>query len=298
MGVQVPPRTRQLTKADNARRVVRSVKRRVTDEAYYTSRDIARSCVTRLGECVALDEFDLIVEPSAGNGSFLAFLPERTTVALDITPGAPDILQRDFLTWQPPNNARRILVIGNPPFGQRAAIASRFVAHAAHFAHVIAFILPRSFNKETFQTRIPPLFHLADALNLDGPFHCGGAHAYVKTTFQIWVRADTPRMQIVRPRSHPDFAMRHAHLSRVSPEVLAQLKATHDFVIPQVGSKFHPRDVFDVHRGSQWFIKELSPGVRTTFEAADFSFLADMNTAHTSLSRADIVQAYCAAKAA
>jgi len=274
------------------------VKREVTHEAYFTDRNIARSCVSRLSDCIPIEEFDLIVEPSAGDGSFLAALPNLPTVALDLTPGAPGILRQDFLTWQPPGDARRILVIGNPPFGQRASLAVKFIAHAASFAHTFAFVLPRSFNKETFHSRIPSLFHLVDSVNLDGPFHRGTTHTYVKTTFQIWVRSHTPRVQTVRPRTHPDFLMRHAHLSRISPDELTQLRDTHDFVIPQVGSNFRPRDVIDVYRGSQWFIKELSPGVRAAFEAADFSFLANMNTAHTSLSRADIVQAYCAAKAA
>jgi hypothetical protein len=272
------------------------LKRRVQNEAFYTDRHIAQMCVSRVNALVSLETFDVIVEPSAGDGAFLCALPTAGTIGLDIAPAGPGIHQQDFLAWQPPNTANRILVIGNPPFGQRASLAMKFIRHAAQFADTIAFMLPRSFNKETFHSQIPSRFHLVDSVDIDGPFLRDSMPMHVKTVFQVWQQANTPRQILNRPRTHPDFRMTHAHLSRVSPERLDELRTTHDFVIPQVGSTFHPRNIHEVGRGSQWFIKAHFPGVQEIFARADYAFLSNMNTAHTSLSRADIVQAYSAAK--
>lgn len=267
-------------------------KRSVTDEAYFTSPVLARTSIALVHEHFPLDTFELIVEPSAGDGAFLDALPVDRRVGIDINPRRSDLVERDFLRWFPDDPTQRILVIGNPPFGQRAALAIRFMAHAATFADVIAFILPRSFNKDTFQNRVPSDFHLVASRDCDDVFAIEGRDHHVRTVFQIWERRDEQRIPSTRNSEHPHFRMRHAHLSRVSADELARLRAEYEFTIPQVGAQFRPREVSVVDKGSHWFIQPLVPGVRDVFETLDFSFLANMNTAHTSLSKADIVQAY------
>lgn len=74
-------------------------------------------------------------------------------------------------------------------------------------------------------------------------------------------------------------------------DLLIKLRNEYDFTIPQVGT-FTLKDSDVVDRGSHWFIQPCSPVVREIFERLDFTFLAGMNTAHASLSKADIVQAY------
>jgi predicted RNA methylase len=188
------------------------------------------------------------------------------------------------------------MTIGNPPFGARGSHAIQFMNHAATFSDVIAFILPRSFKKDTFYNRVNPYFHLTSSFDDHEYFRESDRSAQIKTVFQIWQRESDRRGKIARPRSHADFTMRHAHLSRVSEGALRQLRSQYEFTIPQVGSNFFPRDVHSVKRGSHWFIHPLQPGVREVFQKCDFSFLDDMNTAHKSLSKADIVQAYRSAK--
>ena len=270
-------------------------KRSVTDEAYFTSPILARSSIALIAEHFPLETFDLIIEPSAGDGAFLDALPADRRVGIDINPRRPDLVERDFLRWLPEDPTQRILVVGNPPFGQRAALAIRFLVHAATFADVIAFILPRSFNKDTFQNRVPANFHLVASRDCNDVFAIEGRNHHVRTVFQIWERRDVQRIPLKRDTEHPHFQMRHAHLSRVSAAELARLRTEYEFTIPQVGAQFHPRDAQLVDKGSHWFIQPLVPGVREVFETLDFSFLANMNTAHTSLSKADIVQAYATA---
>ena len=270
-------------------------KRTVDVEAYVTSPALARTCVSAVSQWRPLSDFSCIVDPSAGSGAFLDLLPEDRRIGVDIRPPRSDVIEADFLAWSPGPASGPILVIGNPPFGQRGALAVRFVAHAATFAEAIAFILPRSFNKETFQNRVPADFHLRHSMACDDAFLVDGRPQHVKTVFQIWERAATPRPRVVRPRAHPHFTMRHAHLSRTTPQERERLCAEHPFAIPQVGTSFAPRDAQGLSRGSHWFIRPVVPAVRDVFAVLDFGFLTDMNTAHTSLAQADIVQAYAAA---
>jgi hypothetical protein len=53
-----------------------------------------------------------------------------------------------------------------------------------------------------------------------------------------------------------------------------------------------PKDVFEVTKGSYWYVKELKPGVREVFEKLDFGFLDGLNLSFKSLSKKDIIQAY------
>jgi hypothetical protein len=124
-----------------------------------------------------------------------------------------------------------------------------------------------------------------------------GALRIVNSVFQIWERRDEARIEPTPPGTHIDFNLRHAHLSRTPPDQLAALRKNYPFAIPQVGSNFAPRDPNDLARGSWWFVQPSQAGVdgdrlRTVFETLDFRFLDGMNTAHKSLARADIVQAY------
>ena len=44
-------------------------------DQFFTKADIAVQCVKEVNSLYALDKFDLIIEPSAGTGSFLKALP-------------------------------------------------------------------------------------------------------------------------------------------------------------------------------------------------------------------------------
>ena len=268
------------------------MKRIVAAEQFYTSAGVADKCVALVKNHYNLNDFDLVLEPAAGAGAFLLKLPMENRIGLDIFPNHPEVKQLDFFQWRPAPEYRRILTIGNPPFGRRAKLAVQFINRAAEFSDVIAFILPRSFNKYTFQNRIPEQFHLIDSLDLEDFEDTGGAPVSVRAVFQIWEKREDARQQQYLARSHADFELRHAHLSRVSPEELAFLHRNYDFVIAQVGKDFRPKNPEDITKGSHWFVKANIPEVRATFETLDFSFLDGKNTALKSISKADIVTAY------
>jgi len=269
---------------------VLDVKRTVKNEAYFTSPEVARQCIDIFSRSFPLDSFELIVEPSAGDGTFLSLLPEGKRIGLDIAPQSAGVVKADFLQWAPPSMGR-IATIGNPPFGARASLAVKFIEHAATFSDVIAFILPMSFNKYTFTNRVPLNFHLVDSMNISDTFSLAGQAMPVNTVFQIWQKRDDLRTKEIGIRTHPDFEMRHAHMSRVTPQQLRELRG-YDFAIAQVGNNFAPRDPSTIVKGSYWFIRARAPKVKERFELLDFTFLDGMNLAHKSLSKADIIAAY------
>lgn len=119
-------------------------------DRFFTKPEIARRCYEDLLEHISsngdnIDDY-VLVEPSAGNGAFADLLPANS-IALDICPEKDSFLKQDYLTWTPDNN-KKYVVIGNPPFGYRAWLALQFMQHSASFADYIGFILPMSFQSE------------------------------------------------------------------------------------------------------------------------------------------------------
>jgi len=88
---------------------------KIAFDKYYTEDTIAEKCVNKTYELLG-KEFTRVVEPSAGGGSFLKFLP-NTTQAYDILPEAENIIEQDYLKLELPYLDNSI-VIGNPPFGR------------------------------------------------------------------------------------------------------------------------------------------------------------------------------------
>jgi predicted RNA methylase len=270
------------------------LKREIGKEQYFTPNDLAKECVQAVSVLYPLDTFSIVIEPSAGEGAFLSLLPEKTRIGIDIDPKLGEIIEQDFLTWRPKGigSQEKVLTIGNPPFGARSAIALKFIKHAAEFSDVIAFVLPMSFNKYTFQNMFPREFHLVDSMDCTDSYKTPTGLSYVKTVFQIWERRTTNRKPILRKMNHSHFTMKHAHLSRISDQVRTQLVTDYEFAIAQVGSNFAPKDPHEVTQGSYWFVSPQVEGVRDRFKRLDFSGLARMNLAHMSLSKSDIIQAY------
>jgi hypothetical protein len=68
-------------------------------DQFYTRPIIAQSCVSNFISSVSIQESDLIIEPSAGNGSFIKPLSsiKCDKIFLDIAPENKQIKQADFL---------------------------------------------------------------------------------------------------------------------------------------------------------------------------------------------------------
>ncbi len=113
-------------------------------DLYATTRDAARTCVKTFRDVVRERGHDecTYVEPSAGTGVFLEFLPEDT-IAMDILPRHTRVQRREFLTWTPTDKQRKYAVVGAPPLGVRSDVSVAFVNHALGFADVVGMVVRR-----------------------------------------------------------------------------------------------------------------------------------------------------------
>lgn len=110
-------------------------------DKYYTEETLAKYCVDKTFEILG-SEWDRIIEPAAGAGSFLGFLP-KDTLAFDILPEAEGIQKADYREVILPA-MERSLVIGNPPFGRANKLSVQFVISSLKHSDFISFIQPIS----------------------------------------------------------------------------------------------------------------------------------------------------------
>ena len=163
-------------------------------DKFYTKPEIAQFCLNHLD----ITKYDNIIEPSAGNGSFLKLLPANA-IGYDIAPEGEKIIKADFLklTFDLKGST---LVIGNPPFGVQNNLAIDFFNKSAQFATTIAFIVPRSFRKISIQNRLNLNFKLVSDIDLpEKSFTLLGTEYNLPTCFQIWERQPIPRL-IIKPK--------------------------------------------------------------------------------------------------
>lgn len=164
-------------------------------DQFFTPTCTAKYCVeksysilTSLGESIPEIVF---IEPSAGSGAFLEYLPTNQTLAMDVEPRYDGVFRQDFLSFNPSSlhSSKKIVLIGNPPFGLRGNLALRFMNHASQFADYICFILPQLFEsdgKGAPRKRVKG-FHLYHSETLDTGFHDpDGRLIPVNTIFQVW----------------------------------------------------------------------------------------------------------------
>lgn len=110
-------------------------------DKYYTEDALAKYCVEKTYEILG-DQWDRVIEPSAGAGAYLKYLPEGT-LAYDIAPEAEGIETRDYRTVELPY-MERSLVIGNPPFGRANKLSVQFVKSSLKHSDYISLIQPIS----------------------------------------------------------------------------------------------------------------------------------------------------------
>lgn len=165
-----------------------------TKDQYYTKSSIARECIGDILRLIPELSTYQWIEPSAGNGSFLNALPSHIQrIGIDLDPKMEGIIQKDFLTWEPMSEAKRVF-FGNPPFGKQGSLAKSFIQHAAKYAEVIAFILPKSFVKPSMSRAFPSKFHciLEKELPKDS-FEVNSVAYDVPCVFQIWQKKSEDR---------------------------------------------------------------------------------------------------------
>lgn len=114
---------------------------KIENEKYFTPPELAKELIQLTYDTIGND-WNRIIEPAAGDGSFLQFLPNNT-LAYDIDPTLPNVIQADYRTVKLPY-MEKSLVIGNPPFGNRNNLSRQFIKVSLKHSPYIAFIQPIS----------------------------------------------------------------------------------------------------------------------------------------------------------
>lgn len=235
------------------RGTTKSVGKKHVEDKFYTAGHIAELCLSRID----LSEYSVKIEPSAGSGSFSNRVPN--CLAFDINPENDSIIKQDWLQYTRERDIEeKILVIGNPPFGVQNNLAIEFINHASKFADTIAFILPRSFRKESVQAKLHPNLRLVDELILpEKSFELLGEPYSLPAVFQVWNYDE----RTVRPKPVKHIPQGYTFV---------KIEEAPDFSIQRIGGRaghatknWHNKSV-----NSNYFIKlDESDNVETAIES-------------------------------
>lgn len=268
-------------------------------DKFYTIKSIAEKCIASVSTIYEWNSWDLVVEPSAGNGSFLTNIPLQIPykIGLDISPEHKDIIEKDFFDYLPNKDIidKNILVIGNPPFGKNSSLAVKFFNHASLWANTIAFIIPRTFRRESVQNRLNKSFHLI--LDEDIPIiPCSFTPPMmVKCCFQIWEKKQLVRDLIKLRTTHDDWDFLPFGPKDIRNQPTPPLNA--DFAIRAYGGKCGEivTENLNLLRPKSWHwikCKNNKKILIERFKALDFS--NSLNTARqNSMGRGELIKLYC-----
>ena len=95
----------------------------VSLDQFFTKKEIAKQYYEKMLYFLKKEKINikdcLFIEPSAGSGSFFELLPKNQRIGLDLYPMNDKRLKKDFFEWKLPKTNKKIVFIGNPPFGYR-----------------------------------------------------------------------------------------------------------------------------------------------------------------------------------
>ena len=198
--------------------------KRNTIDKYYTKIEIAVECVELVKRYINILKDDLIIEPSAGNGSFIEPIKIlfNNYKFYDLEPEHNEIIKFDFLNFDHATvtqNYNNIHIIGNPPFGRQSSLAIKFIKTCCCFSSSISFILPKSFKKGSMRKHFSSNFHLIFEMDLqEKSFLVNGVETNVECVFQIWKKEKEERkpeiklnpinFEFVKKENNPDISFR------------------------------------------------------------------------------------------
>ena len=174
---------------------------RNTIDKFYTNIIVVEKCITLLKTYVTISSGDVIIEPSAGNGSFIKHIKSLSSnyIFYDLEPEHSEIVKQDYLEFDHKkisnnNLYKKIHVIGNPPFGRQSSLAIKFIKKSCEYCDTLSFILPKSFKKDSIKKHFPLEYHLICEYDLpNNSFLVDGKEYNVPCVFQIWERKKNNR---------------------------------------------------------------------------------------------------------
>tara|TARA_B100001063_G_scaffold247349_1_gene292985 strand:- start:3459 stop:4319 length:861 start_codon:yes stop_codon:yes gene_type:complete len=221
---------------------------RNTIDKYYTCYSVVNLCIVMIEKYIKIDRNDIIIEPSAGNGSFINNIKSLTDnyKFYDLEPEHDEILKQDYLLGNYQDIKKKynkIHIIGNPPFGRQSSLAIKFIKKSCEFCNTISFILPKSFKKDSLQKAFPLNFHLIYEFDLpNNSFIVDGKEHDVPCVFQIWEKKSTNRIitkkiepnnfVFVNKNDNPDISFRRVGVNAGNVDINIKEKSeqSHYFI--------------------------------------------------------------------
>ena len=214
-------------------------------DKFYTNDDAVKLCIKYINENLQIGENDLIIEPSAGNGSFIDGIKaiSHNYKFYDLVPEHAEVVEQDFLKLDTPIYSKHSHVIGNPPFGRQSSTAIKFIKKSCSFAESISFILPKSFKKDSMRNKFHKNFHLIIEIDLpENSFIENGEVIDVPCLFQIWRKESVERdtktkiepigFIFVKKDDNPDISFRRVgfYAGNVSDDMSNKSIQSHYFI--------------------------------------------------------------------
>lgn len=218
-------------------------KNRNTIDKFYTKPNIVKKYIDKFKPYIGKN--DLVIEPSAGSGVWTIPLHMYNLVAFDIHPEAEGIQKKNFLDVDLCAFQKNLHFIGNPPFGRQSSLAKKFIKHICNCTNTqtIAFILPKSFKKNSFQSVFPPNYHLEYQDDVGKyAFTANEKPHDVPCVFQIWCKKETKRIipkklkpthfKFVKKNENPDYSLRRVGVNagNLSKHIKDKSEQSHYFI--------------------------------------------------------------------
>jgi len=185
----------------------KGLNRNIIDK-YYTKDNVVELCLNFVKKYIQINPDDFIIEPSAGNGSFIKGIKliSNNFKFYDLEPENDEIIKQNYLLYDYNNikeTFNKIHIIGNPPFGRQSSLAIKFIKKSCEFCDSISFILPKSFKKDSLKNKIPLNFHLIFEIDLpEKAFIVDGIEYDVPCIFQIWGKK--PNNRFINNKLEPE----------------------------------------------------------------------------------------------
>ncbi len=286
-------------------------------DQYYTKKNIAEICfaeiikiINEAKQSIRLKDY-IFFEPSAGYGVFCEMVKSKgyDIVGYDIAPKHEYVGELDFLNTKLVINEiallkkslgnKKIITIGNPPFGKRSGLAIKFFNQASLFSNLICFIVPNQFKKWTVHKELNPIYKLIHEIDLPPRsfFTEEKKDYHVNSIFQIWtsLESDYPDKRIrFRPAtSHSDFTMYQYNNTK---DAIKVFKNDFDFAIFSQGYGDYKtfitnRNDFDLKKQYILF-KCKSKKVIANLKKIDYEKLSRENTTTPGFRKNNVVTEY------
>jgi len=141
-------------------KIIKEIKMHKELDKYYTSINNIKFIINKYK--LFIQNFDIIIEPSAGDGRFIEILkkefPNKTIIGFDILPEHKNIIKKDFLSLNINDYVniknKKILIIGNPPYGKNAKLAFDFIFKAFEITNEVIFILSKTFISNRYKKKL------------------------------------------------------------------------------------------------------------------------------------------------